>query len=147
MFFTCWKPYVMFFLNFLTLLLSCPSCGDAIYGISGLYSLSYLSCGDVIYDTIIVCLIAYITVKTTLTTINTSYGSILPLIIFYTFKFVLSYSLFIPKLEASPSSTLFFLLRALCGESVATFFLFSNVVYISSLNFLTLVGGFYGLCF
>jgi hypothetical protein len=54
-------------------------------------------------------------------------------------------SLFIPELEAFPSSTLFFLLRALLGEFTTTFFLFSSVVYISSLVLLTSAGGFYGL--
>jgi hypothetical protein len=37
---------------------------------------------------------------------------------------------------------LFFLLRTLLGEYVVAFFLFSNVVYISSLVLLTLVGGY-----
>jgi hypothetical protein len=135
----------MFLLNSLALLLSCPSCGDVICGIFGL--LNYFSYGVIICCTIIVYLIAYIIIRNTLTTIGTSNGSILPLIIFYAFKSVLSYSLFIPKHEAPPSSTLFFLLRALCGKFVATFFLFSNVVYISSLILLTLAGGFYGLSF
>ncbi len=49
--------------------------------------------------------------------------------------------------EAPPSSTLFFLLKALLGESVTTFFLFSNVVYISSLILFTLASGLYGLSF
>jgi hypothetical protein len=44
-----------------------------------------------------------------------------------------SYSLFTLKHEAPPSSTLFFFLKAFLGEFVATFFLFSSVVYISSL--------------
>ncbi len=147
MFLTRWKPYVMFPFNSLTLLLGCPSCGNVIYGISCLYSLSCLFCGDVIYGTIIVCLIAYITISTTITTIGTSNGSILPLIIFYAFKYVLSYSLFIPKPEAPPSSTLFFILRELCGKFVAIFFMFSYVVYISFVVLLTLAGGFYGLSF
>jgi hypothetical protein len=42
---------------------------------------------------------------------------------------------------------LFFLLRALFREFAATFFLFSIVVYISSLVFLTLVSGFCGFSF
>jgi hypothetical protein len=60
---------------------------------------------------------------------------------------MLSYSLFIPELQAPPSSTLFLLLKALLGESIVAFFLFSNVVYIFSLIFLTLVGGFCGFSF
>ncbi len=59
-------------------------------------------------------------------------------------KFVLSCSFFTPQPEAPPSSTLFFLLRAFLGKFVATFFLFSNVVCISSLVLLTLVGDFCG---
>jgi len=137
----------MFPFNSLALLLSWPSCGNVIYGISCLCSLSCFSCGDVIYGIIIVCLIAYITIRTTVTTIGTSNGSILSPIIFYAFKYVLSYSLFIPKHEAPPSSTLFFLLRALRGKFVTIFFLFSNVVYISFVVILTLAGGFYGLSF
>jgi hypothetical protein len=42
---------------------------------------------------------------------------------------------------------LFLLLKAFLGESIVTFFLFSNVMYISSLVFLTLVDGFYGFSF
>jgi hypothetical protein len=42
---------------------------------------------------------------------------------------------------------LFFLLKALLGKFVATFFIFSNLVYISSLVLKTLVGGFYGFSF
>jgi hypothetical protein len=51
-------------------------------------------------------------VNTTLTTVGTANGSILPLIIFIAFRFVFSYSLLTLELEALPSSTLFFLLRA-----------------------------------
>jgi hypothetical protein len=46
-----------------------------------------------------------------------------------------------------PSSTLLFFLRTLLKEFATTFFLFSSVVYISSLVFLTLVDGFYGFSF
>jgi hypothetical protein len=60
---------------------------------------------------------------------------------------VLSCSLFTPKPEAPPFSTLFFLLIALLGDSIAAFYLFSSVVYISSLVLLTLAGGFCGLSF
>jgi hypothetical protein len=42
---------------------------------------------------------------------------------------------------------MFFLLKTLIGKSAATFFLFYNVFYISSLVLLTLVGGFYGISF
>jgi hypothetical protein len=42
---------------------------------------------------------------------------------------------------------LFFLLKTLLEEFVATFFLFSSVVFISSLVLLTLVGGFCGFSF
>jgi hypothetical protein len=42
---------------------------------------------------------------------------------------------------------LLFLLKALLGESTTTFFMFSSVIYISSLVLLTLAGGFYGLSF
>jgi hypothetical protein len=42
---------------------------------------------------------------------------------------------------------LFFFLKALLGEFAATFFPFSSVVHISSLVFLTLVGGFCGSSF
>jgi hypothetical protein len=53
---------------------------------------------------------------------GTADGSILPFIIFYAFKFMLSYSLFTPKHESPPSSTLLFLLKALIGKFIATFF-------------------------
>jgi ABC-type transport system involved in cytochrome c biogenesis permease component len=42
---------------------------------------------------------------------------------------------------------LFFLLKALLIDSIATFFIFSNATYISSLVFLTLAYGFYGFSF
>jgi hypothetical protein len=48
----------------------------------------------------------------------------LPIIIFCALKFVLSSSLFIPELEAPPSSILFFLLKALIGECCSFFFVF-----------------------
>jgi hypothetical protein len=56
-------------------------------------------------------------------------------------------SLFTLEPEAPPPSILFFLLRALLGEYATTFFLFSSVVYISSLVLLTLASGFCGLSF
>jgi hypothetical protein len=78
---------------------------------------------------------------------STVNGSTLPFIIFCALKFVLSYSLFTPEPKAPPSSTLFFLLKALLKKFAITFFLFSSVVYMSSLVLLTLVDGFYGLSF
>jgi hypothetical protein len=42
---------------------------------------------------------------------------------------------------------LFFFLRALLGEFAITFFLFSTVVYISSLVIFTLADGSYGFSF
>ncbi len=94
-----------------------------------------------------VCLTTYITICTTHTIVNTTNGSIPPLISFYALIYVLSYSLFTPKPEAPPSSTLFFLLRTLLGKSAITLFLFLSVVSISSLVILILVGGFCGFSF
>jgi hypothetical protein len=71
----------------------------------------------------------------------------MPLIIFYAFRSVLSYSFFTFEPKVASSSTLFFFLRALLGEFVAICFLFFSVIYISSLVLLTLVGGFYGFSF
>jgi hypothetical protein len=100
-----------------------------------------------IYGIFAVCLVACAIIVTTLTIVGITNGSILPVIIFCAFKSMLSYSFFIPKLEVFPSSTLFFLLITLLGEFATTFFLFSSVVYIFSLVFLTLVSGFYGFSF
>jgi hypothetical protein len=108
--------------------------------ISSFYSLNCLSYGDVIYDIPRVFLIAYAIISTVITIVGTTYGSILPL------KCILSCSVFILEPEAPPSSTLFFLLRTLIGESMATFFLFFSIIYISSV-FLTLTNGFCGLSF
>ncbi len=116
------------------------SCGDVVCGTSYLYSLIYLSCGVVIYGTFVVCFSAY-------TIVDTVNGFILPFIIFCALTFVLSCSLFIFKHEAPPSSTLFFLLRTFHGESIVAFFLFSNVVCISSLVLLTLANGLCGFSF
>jgi hypothetical protein len=66
---------------------------------------------------------------------------------FYALTSMLSCSLFALKPEAPFSSTLFFLLKTLLRESATSFFLFSSVVYISSLVLLTLVGGFCGFSF
>ncbi len=127
--------------------LNCLSYGDVICGTSYLYSLNCLSCGDVIYDTFVIYMAAYTTFGTTRTIVGITNGSTLPLIIFYAFVYVLSCSLFILESKVLPSSTLFFFLKAILGEFAITFFLFSNVVYISSLVLLTLVGGFYGFSF
>jgi hypothetical protein len=127
--------------------LSCLSNGNVIYGISYLYFFICLSCGDVICGTFVVYLIVCTIVGIARTIVGITYGSTLPLIIFCAFTYVLSCSFFTFKLEAHPSSTLLFLLRTLLGEFVATFFLFSNVVYISSLILLTLVDGFCGFSF
>jgi hypothetical protein len=95
----------------------------------------------------VVCLIAYTTSGIAFTTIGTTYGSTLLFIIFCALKYVLPCSFFTLELEAPLSSILFFLLKALLGESVVAFFLLSNVVYISSLVLLTLAGGLHGLSF
>ncbi len=112
---------------------NCLSCGNVIYGISYLCSLGCLSCGDVICGTTIVCLTVCTTIGIALTTVGIVDGSTLPLITFYTLKYLHSYSFFIPKLEGPPFSTIFFLVRALLGKFATTFFLFINVIFISSL--------------
>jgi hypothetical protein len=136
----------MFPLNFLALFPQLPR-GNVIYGTFCLYSFSCISCGVVIYVTFEVCLVAYTTINNTLTIVGIVDGSTLPLIIFCARKFVLSYSLFTLELEAPPSSTLFFLLQTFLGEFVTTFFLFSSVVYISSLILLTFARGLCGFSF
>ncbi len=123
------------------------SCGNVICGISCLYFFSCISCEHFICGTTTICLTAYTTISSTLTSIGNVDGSTLPLIIFCAFKFVLSCSLFIPKDDALPSSTLFFLLKTLLGDFVATFFLFSNATCISFLVLLTLACGFNGFSF
>jgi hypothetical protein len=123
------------------------SCEDAIYCTLSLYSLNCVSYGVSICGISVVCLATSAIVVTTLTIVGITDGSTLPLIIFCVLRFVLSYSLFTPKLETFPSSTLFFFLRTLLGEFATTFFLFSSVVYISSLVFKTLVSGFCGFSF
>ncbi len=123
--------------------LSYPSYGDVICGTSCFYSLNYLSYGDVMYGTFIIYLVVCTIVGTTLITIGIANGSTLPFIILCAFTSMLSCSLFILELEAPTSLTMFFLLTTLLGEFAATFFLFSSVVYISSIVLLTLVDGFY----
>jgi hypothetical protein len=83
----------------------------------------------------------------TCTIVGTANGSTLPLIILCALASILSYFLFTIEPKVLPSSTMFFLLKALFDESTIAFFLFSSVVYISSLVLLTLVGGFYGFSF
>jgi len=117
------------------------SYGDVIYGTSCLCSFSCVSCGIIICGVSTVYQAAYTIVGIALTTVSSANGSTLPLIIFFAFISILSYFLFNPKLEAPPSSTLFFLLKTLLREFNVAFFLFSNVDYISSLVLLTLVGG------
>ncbi len=143
MFLTLWKPYVMFLLNFLALFLqSCGasylSCGDVICGMSCLCSLNRASYGVVICGISIVCL-------ATCTTIGIANGFTLPLIILCAVIYVFFYSFFIFKLEAPPSSILFFLIITLLGEFVVAFFLFSSVFCLSSLVLLTLVGSLCGI--
>jgi hypothetical protein len=92
-------------------------------------------------------LATYTIVGITCTIFGITNGSILALVTFYALAYVFSCSLFTLESKALPSPTLFFLLIALIGEFVVTFFLFSSVVYISSLVFLTLVDGFYGFFF
>ncbi len=111
------------------------------------YSFNCLFCGDVMYGTSIVCLSTCTIIGITYTTIGTTNGSTLPFIIFYAFISMLSCSLFIPKLKAPPPSTLFFFLRAFLRDFAITFFLFSIIVYISSLVIFTLANGFYGFSF
>jgi hypothetical protein len=109
--------------------------------------LDSLSYGNVIYGTSIVCPATCIIVDTAHTIVNTTDGSIHPFIIFCAFTSMLSCSLFTHNPEAPPSSTLIFFFKIFLGEFVVTFFLFSNVIYISSLVLLTLVGGFFGFSF
>jgi len=123
------------------------SYGDVIYSTSYLCSLSCVSCGVVIYGISIVCLVAYTNVEIAFTIVNSANGSTMLFIIFYAFKSMFSYSFFTPKPKAPPSSTLFFFLRTLIGKSDVAFFLISNVVYMSSLVLLTLVGGFCAFSF
>jgi hypothetical protein len=103
--------------------------------------------GDVICGISIICLVACTTISTTFTIFGIIEGSTLPLIILFSLTYVLSYSFFTLDLKALPSSTLFFLLKSLLGESTLTFFQFSNVVNISSLGIFTLVNGFGGFSF
>jgi len=84
------------------------------------------------YGIVTICLITYTTINTIVTIVGATNGSILPLIIFYVTKSIFSYSLFTFEPKALCSSTLFFLLKALLRESMVAFFLFFNVIYISS---------------
>ncbi len=127
--------------------LRCLSNGDVIYGISSLCSLGCLSYGDVICGTIVVYLTTCTIHGIALNIVGTTNGSIIPFIIFYALKSMLSCSLFIPELKAPLSSTLFFLLKTLIGKPIAILFLIFSVVCISSLVLSTLADGFCGLSF
>jgi len=96
-----------------------------------------LSCRYVIYGTYVVCLVAR-------TIIGTIDGATLPLVIFCTLSYVFSHSLLILEPEALPSSDLVFSLKTLLGDPATYFFLFSNVVCISSLVLFTLANGLCG---
>jgi hypothetical protein len=76
-------------------------------------------------------------------TIGVVNGSTLPFIIFVPYIYALMFTLYSCPL----SLALFFLLKTLLRESVVAFFLFSNVVYISSLVLLTLADGFCAFSF
>ncbi len=140
MFLTLWKHCLMFPLNFLPLFLQLSFLWNVICGTSYLCSLKSLSYKDVIYGTSTICLVAY-------TIVGIACGSTLSLIIFCALTFLLSYSLFILEHKAPIFSTLFFLSKSFLGKFDVAFFLFSNVVCISSLVHLTLVGGFCGFSF
>ncbi len=121
----------------------CSTFGDLVslsFLIFFLYSLICLSYGNNICGALTLCLLNY-------TNVGIANGSTFPFVIFWALNSVLSYFFLTPHLEVPPYSTLLFLFRAFLGNFVATFLLFSNVVYISSLVLLTLVCGFYGLFF
>ncbi len=105
-----------------------------------LCSFSCFSRGNVICNT-------FTNYLATCTIIGTADGATMPLITFYALAYVLSYSLLTLEHEAPPCLTLFFFLRTHFGNYAATFFLFSNDVYISSLVLFTLGVGFYGFSF
>ncbi len=128
----------MFFLNFLPLLFQLSFLW--ICHLWYLLFLLLLLCLLFIYGISVVSLIIC-------TIVGTTYGFTLAFIIFCALIYVLSYSFFTLEPKAPPSSTLFFLLKALLGKSVIFFFLFSNDVYISSLVLLTMVGSLCGFSF
>jgi hypothetical protein len=109
-----------------------------------LCSFSCLSYGDVICGTSIVCLTAYTIISTTCTNVGIANGATLPFIVFCAHTSMFFCTLLDQELEAPPSSTLFFLLRTLLRDFTTAFLLYSNVVYISSLNLFTLANGFCG---
>ncbi len=111
-----------------------------------LYSLSCLSCGDVICGTSAVYMAACTTISTTYTNVGTLDGATLPFITFCALTSMFSCSRLTFEPKGPPSSTLFFLLRALLGDSIVAFFLFSNATYNSIIIF-TLAGGFCELSF
>ncbi len=133
MFLTFSKPYLMFPLNFLSLLLQLSLLWKCHlwYLLPLLPQLSFLR--DAIYGIFVVCLVVCTTIGIARTIVGIIDGSTLSLINFYAFTFVLFCSFFTPKHEALLSLILFFLLKSLIGEFVITFFLFSNVVHNSSL--------------
>ncbi len=140
MFFTFWKPYVMFLLNFLPLLhqLSLMWRCHLWYLLPLFPQMFFLwSCDLWYFCSLFWCLYNCWHFKWFHST---------P-IIFCALTFVLSCSLFTFKLEAPPSSTLFFLLRAFLREFIIAFFLFSSVICITFLVFKTLANGLCGFSF
>ncbi len=93
------------------------SCGDVSHNTYCLYSFGCLSYGNVICGICTICLAAY-TIVDIHTIVGTIDGSILPLIIFCAFTFMISYSLFIFELEALFFSTMFFLLKTFFWENL-----------------------------
>ncbi len=112
-----------------------------------LYSFSCLSYGDVIRGTSVICLATYTTGGITCTNVDNVNGATLPFIIFYVHASMLSCSFLTFDPEAPPSSTLFFLLRTLFGDSVVAFLLLSNATSKFFLVLLTLACGFCGFSF
>ncbi len=141
MFFTLYKPCVMFPFNFLPLLLQLSflwrchlwyflpllphlsllwNCQLWYF----LYSLNCPSYGNVIYGTSAIYLATYTIIGTAYTTIGTTYGSTLTFIIFCAIISMLSCSFFILKLDVPLSSTLLFFLKTLLNESAQPFLCF-----------------------
>jgi hypothetical protein len=83
----------------------------------------------------------------TCTSVDTTNGVILLIIIFWAHASIPSYFFLTLDHEAPPSSTLFFLLRGFLGDSIVAFFIFSIVIYIFFFILLTLACGFYGFSF
>jgi hypothetical protein len=104
---------------------------DVIYGISYLCSFNCLSCGDVICGTSIVYLVACTIVGIAYAIVSTAYGSTLPFIIFYALYICALLFLLHSWTWASSFNSIIFLNNTF-GKVIATFFLFSSVVYIFS---------------